>query len=158
MGGRFLRLKGVHHCRPQRQSLNSLRAPLGAQFGTRNPPYFLGIRLKKYLKKPLAEPIRHPRGEIVLRLGRKHLRPQKTEPASRRFHQSETSERVHRLQRIREKLVLVENARHARPAQEILAQDLLPHLAHQLYFGEKPVAADIEQVSLVLDRSGYAPD
>src|SRR5436305_3715694 len=100
-------------------------------------PELLGVRPEERVVQPTAEPRSHPLLER-LGLGLSMSRgPQVRQRAERRLEQAESAHHVFCRDRIREVLALVEDAREARPSQEIVAEHLLPQTLDRLDLREE---------------------
>ena len=75
-----------------------------------------------------------------------------------RLDEAEPRHDVPGLQRIREVLAVVVDARETRPDQELLAEDLLPQPLHRRDLREEAVAAEVEAIAVVLDGLRDAAD
>ncbi len=132
----------------ERQALDPLGGPLGADLVRRDAPQLLGVGLEEVLVEPLAEAVGDPGLERVLAtlgLGR---RPHVGDQAARQLHRAELLDHVHALQRILEELVVPVDPALARALEELLLHDLVPEVVDLLDLGEEAVAAEIEAVAV----------
>ena len=74
------------------------------------------------------------------------------------FPETSLADDVARLQRVREVLPSVVDPREAWPGEELVAEHLFPQRVDGLQLREEPVAAQIEAVTLELDRLGQPAD
>ena len=154
----FLTLEGGDDSLAQGKALDPLRGPVGADFVARNAPDFFGVRLEKNLEQALAETVRHPLRERVLRLDRLQPRLQVADENVDRLCRAEIHERIHGLERVVEIFALVVNAREPRAIDEVIRHDLAPDFVHFLRLAEKAVPADIKAEALRLHRTRNAAD
>ena len=103
----------------------------------------------------------HLAHEQFTRLGRE-LTETETELARARTAQgldeAEVAQRLEGAQRVGVEPALVEDARQARPLDEVVGQDLVPQRHDLARLREEAVAADVEQEALVIDRAADAAD
>ncbi|MEZ5396548.1 MAG: hypothetical protein R2724_27640 [Bryobacterales bacterium] len=66
--------------------------------------------------------------------------------------------RVQGLEGVCEERALVEDARHARAADHLVAEKLVPEVFDGFDLGEETVSADVEPVALIFDRARDAAD
>ena len=95
-----------------------------------------------------------------LRSGRigKHLDPEARQQHTKAGPDAKVAQRVQRFQRVIEEAAAIVNAREAGTPQEILPEHLTPDSGDRTDFREKPVAADVESKSFVLDGARKAAD
>jgi hypothetical protein len=142
----------------QRQVLDALRGPLGLQLRAGDAPDLLGVGLEEGQEEAPPEAVGHPLLEGVLDLAGEHRPAQVAEADQDALDEAEAHQRVQRLERVVEELLLVVDAREARPLEELVGQDLLPHLVDLHRLGEEAVAAHVEVEVLVLLGAGDAAD
>jgi len=132
----------------ERQALDSLRCPLGAQLGTRHAPHLLRVGLEEELVEALAEAIGHPFLEAVLAalgLDRGHEIGGKR---ARELDRAELADHVRAAQRIVQEALVPVDARHARAQKELVVEHLVPEGVDLLGLGEEAVAAEVEAVAV----------
>jgi hypothetical protein len=138
----------------EREPLDPLGRPLGAQLGAGDAPDLLGVGLEEDREETVPEAVGHPLLEGVLLLVGPDLPAQVAQHHQDRLDDPEAHQGVERLERVVEEAVVVEDPRHAGPAQELAAEHLLPDLVHLVHLGEEAVAAHVEVIALVLERAG----
>ena len=132
----------------ERQALDPLRGPLGADLGGRHAPHLLGVGHEEVLVEPLAEAVGDPLLEVVLAALGLDRGPQVGEQAARELDRAELLDHVLAVERVVEELAAPVDPRHARPAQELLLHHLVPEVVDLLGLGEEAVAAEIEAVAV----------
>ena len=139
--------------REERQPLDALRRPLGADLGRRHAPHLLGVGLEEQLEEPAAEPVRHPVLERLVASCRARRRHAGTSAMQRVSSTGpELPDHVGAAQRVVEVAVVPVDPRHARAEQELLAEDLVPERVDLDRLREEAVAAEIEAIAVALDR------
>jgi hypothetical protein len=142
----------------EREALDALGRPLGAQLGRGDAPDLLGVGLEEVLVEPLAEAVRHPLLEVLLLALGLHGRPEVGEAGAHELERAELLDHVHALERVGQELPVPVDARHARALEELLAHDLVPQVVDFLGLGEEAVAAEIEAVPVAHLGLGDAAD
>jgi hypothetical protein len=143
---------------PEREVPNSLCSPFGPDLGARHPPDLFGVAAKEPRVQPAAEPCDDP---VLERL----LVPAWTKPgrkvrkgATKRLEQAQLTDDIPRLERIREVLTAVVDARKAGPRQEVVPEHVLPEPGDGLQLREEAVTPEVEAVALELHCLGDAAD
>jgi hypothetical protein len=134
--------------RPERQALDPLRGPLGADLGGRDAPDLLGVGLEEEVEQPLAEAVRDPLLEVLLAPLGLHERPQVREAGAHELDGAELLDHVRAAERVVEELAVPVDARHARALEELLAHDFVPEVVDLLGLREEAVAAEVEAVAV----------
>ena len=80
------------------------------------------------------------------------------QPDAHRLDRTQADERAHRPQRVVEEAPAVVDPRQPVALEELLAEDLVPHLAHARDLAEEAMTADVEPVAAVFDRARDAAD
>ena len=142
----------------EREALDPLRRPLGAQLGRRDAPHLLGVGLEEVLVEPLAEAVGDPLLEVVLAPLRLDGRPQVGHAGEEQLDRAELADDVHALQRIVEELAVPVDPRHARALEELLPHHLVPEGVDLLGLGEEAVPAEVEAVAVAHLGLGQAAD
>src|SRR5262249_39696564 len=118
---------------------------------TTHAPHLFRVGLEKYPKQPLAELIADPVFE-GLRVGNgEGLSLQEGDHARTGLKHAQLRQRLKRFQGVTEELIAVINAGGAGPLKHEIAADLGPQVFDLLGFRKKPVAADVEVESLVVN-------
>ena len=131
------------HRLAERQPADPLRRPFGAQLVARHAPHLLRVGREEHLVQPPAEAPRDPLLERVGVPGRR-TRAQIGPQRARQLDRPQVAHDVDRVERVGEHPPAVADARHPRPDDQLVAQDLLPQRLHLGVLGEEPVAAQIE--------------
>ena len=105
---------------PERQALDALRRPIRRDFLARHPPHLFGVALEKGVEETLAKLVAHPILEVDRIRHRENARLHPGENAKRRLEHAQLHQCFHRLERISEKLPVVENSRGTRPIQHVV--------------------------------------
>ena len=132
----------------ERQALDPLRGPLGADLGGGHAPHLLGVGHEEVLVEPLAEAVGDPLLEVVLATVGRDRGPQVGEQAARELDRAELLDDVLPVERVVEELAAPVDARHARTAEELLLHHLVPEVVDLLGLGEEAVAAQVEAVAV----------
>ncbi|MEJ7714610.1 MAG: hypothetical protein WKF40_02430 [Thermoleophilaceae bacterium] len=132
--------------REERQALDPLGGPVGADLGHRHAPHLLGVGAEEVVEQALAEAVGHPLLEGVLASLGLHHGPGVGEHAARQLDRAELLDHVGPAQRVVEELLVPVDARHPRALEELLAHDLVPEVVDLLDLGEEAVAAQVEAV------------
>ena len=133
----------------QRQILDPLGCPVGADLIARDAPDLLRVRLEEVPEEATAEAVGDPLVESGLILVRANLPLGVAQQDPARSVRTHVEQRVEGLQRIGKILTAVEDAAHPRALQEIVGQDFLPQGLDRLHLREETVAADVVAVALV---------
>ena len=135
----------------ERQVLDPLRGPVGADLGRGHAPDLLRVRLEELVEEVAAEAVRDPLLVGLLLALRLHRGPDVGRERPDQIHGTELLDHVHAAQRVVEELrlpvaVAPVDPRHARAAEELLLHDLVPEVVHLLHLGEEAMAAEVEAV------------
>src|SRR5439155_24308715 len=133
-------------------TLDALGGPLGADLGCRHAPDLLVVRLEEQLEEAPAEAVRDPILERLVALVAPRGRAQVRRDAARQLDRPELAHDVGTAQRIVEVAAVPEDARHARPEQELLAEDLVPQRVDLDRLRKEAMTAEVEAVPVDLDR------
>ena len=144
--------------RGEREPLDPLRRPLGAQLGGRHAPDLLRVRLEEELVEAAAEAVRHPLLVRLLAALRPDRRGEVRGGDAGELDRAELLHHVRPVQRVVEELPVPEDARHARPQEELVAHDLVPQALDLLRLREEAVAAEVEAVAVPLHGLGEPAD
>ena len=142
----------------EREALDPLRGPLGAQLGRRDAPDLLGVGLEEVVVEPLAEAVGDPLLEVVLAALGLDRRPQVGHAGEEELDRAELADHVHALQRVVEELAVPVDPRHARALEELLVHHLVPEVVDLLGLGEEAMAAEVEAVAVAHLGLGEAAD
>ena len=137
----------------EREVLDPLRGPVGADLGRRDAPDLLGVGLEELVEEPAAEAVGHPLLVGVLLALRLDRRPEVGEERLGQVDRAELLHHVRAAQRVVEELraalaVAPVDARHPRALEELLAHDLVPEVVDLLHLREEAVAAEVEAVAV----------
>ena len=142
----------------ERQPLDALRRPLGADLGRRDAPDLLGVRLEEELEQPAAEAVRDPVLERVVDLVAAGRSAGVRRHAARQLDRAELADHVGAAQRVVEVAVVPVDPRHPRAPQELVAEHLVPERVDLDRLREEAMAAEVEAVAVALDRLRDAAD
>ncbi len=144
--------------REERQALDPLGRPLGADLGGRDAPDLLGVGLEEEVEQALAEAVGDPLLERVLRPLGLDGGPQVGEPGAGQLDRAELADHVGAVERVVEELLVPVDARLARALEELVAHDLVPEVVDLPVLGEEAVAAEVEAVAVAHLGPGDAAD
>ena len=150
--------QGIHHRGEKAQSMNALRGPIGANFGARNAPDFLGVGLEERAVEAVAEAIAHPLLEGILGQHGFQFGPQIATDHHETFVKAEVAHCVGNLQRVLEESALVVDAGKSRHLEHRLVHHFGPKFFHDLALGEETVSADVEAVAFPTVGAGNAAE
>ena len=142
----------------EREALDPLRGPLGAQLGRRDAPDLLGVGLEEVVVEPLAEAVGHPLLEVLLAALRLDGGPQVGDAGADELDRAELADHVHALERVVEELAVPVDPRHPRALEELLLHHLVPEVVDLLGLGEEAMAAEVEAVAVADLGLGEAAD
>ena len=142
----------------QVEVLDALARPLGADLRAGHAPHLLGVGLEEDLVEAAAEPVDHPVLEGALVADGSEPRRRVAHADAGGLERPQAEQRVDRPERVVEEAAAVVDARHAIALEEVLAEQLVPHLANARDLGEEAVAADVEAVAAVVDGARDAAD
>ena len=134
----------------QGQALDALRGPVGRNFTALHAPDFLGVGLEKDAEQPVPELVGDPILECLRIPDREDAGLEVGHHAEGGLEETQLGQGVHRPQWVVEQLAVIEDARLARPRDQLVAQDVIPQRLDLGGLGEKAVAADIEAEALVV--------
>src|SRR5581483_9901894 len=137
--------------REEREPLDALRGPLGANLRGRRAPHLLVVRLEEQLEQATAEAVRHPVLERVVDLVALRRGARVRGHAARELHRAELLDHVRAAQRVVEIAVVPVDARHARTQQELVAHHLVPEVVDLLRLGEEAVAVALDRLRKAAD-------
>ena len=164
-------LQGMQHGLGDGEPFDPLGAPFGTDLRAGNAPDFLRVGLEEGLVQLASEPVDE---ELFQRLGipdRAYHRPGIARPNLHHPPEAQLAQRVHvQADGIIEELATVEDPRSAqaqqhdrvdqigvRSAGRLDRHPLAPPSHDSVRLREEPVAADVDAVSLVVDRPRQAP-
>ena len=137
----------------ERQALDALGGPLGADLRRRDAPDLLVVGLEEERVQAPAEALGDPLLEVLLgRVALEQRGPQIGEAGARQLDRPELLDDVGAVERVVEELAVPEDARLARALEELVAHDLVPEVVDLLGLGEEAVAAEVEAVALGVDH------
>src|SRR3990172_4151113 len=142
--------EGVLDRHGEREALDALRRPLGADLRARNTTDLLSVGLEEDGVQSAPEAVGDPFLKRVLARVGKDLRGEVTQRDPRAGEQAEIGERLKGLEGVIVKLAFVENARDARAEEKIIAADFAPEPLDLAELVEEAMPADVEGVALVL--------
>ncbi len=148
----------VHDGGEQVEALDALRRPIGRNLVARHAPHLLGVGLEEDGEELLAEIVADPGVEGLRCRDGPRLGPEIGAHAGRTGERPEVAQGFEGLERIAVELAAIEDARQPRPLDEIVRQDLVPEIDDLARLGEEAVAADVEEVVLVVHRPADAAD
>ena len=143
--------EGRAHRARERQPLDPLRRPLGADLAGRHTPDLLGVGAEEELEQAPAEAVRDPLLEGVLRAPRPRERAHVGGGRTAQLDRAELAHHVGAAQGVVEEAPVPVDARHPRAQQELVAQHLVPERLHLAALREEAVAAEVEAVAAPLD-------
>src|SRR5919112_2016741 len=143
----------------ERQPLDALGGPLGAELGRRDAPHLLGVGLEEVVVEALAEAVGDPLLDVVLAALGLDRGPQVREQAQRQLDRPELLDDVRASERVVEELAAPVDARLPRAHEELVAHDLEPKVVDLLALGEEAMASEVEAVAVRIDDGlGQAAD
>src|SRR5262249_59902585 len=121
-------------------------------------PHYLGVGLEEHVEQTGAEPVADPVLEAAVRFDWLCLRTKVAGHHRGERERTEIGEHVGRLQRVVEEPAAVIDSREPRTLEQIVAEELVPQLAHARDLRKEAVTADVEAEAFVDDGLRKAAD
>src|SRR5213594_227348 len=147
---------GIHDRRPERQSLDPLRGPFGADLIAGNSPHLFRIGLEKSKVKAFAKTVAYPLLQVIFLRVREEGRTQEAHQNQKAVPQAQPQDDIAQLEGIVEKLSVVIDSREPRAAHELVSQDFVPNLVDLGNFCEEPMSSYVKAISAKLIRARMA--